>query len=101
MTPKRVGWHHSPESIEKMRVNRKGKSTGPRNGRCTPRGKTGPCDICSGEEVNSGRSLAKDHDHKTGKPRGELCSNCNRALGMFKDDPNLLRAAAAYLEKWL
>lgn len=40
-----------------------------------------------------------DHCHRTGAPRGILCQTCNTALGKFRDDPALLRKAAAYLEK--
>ena len=54
------------------------------------------CKICKTER--SGKYLAVDHDHRTGKIRGILCENCNRGLGMFKDGPNLLRAAIQYLE---
>ncbi len=40
-----------------------------------------------------------DHDHVTGKFRGHLCHDCNKALGFFKDDVNLLKSAIEYLEK--
>ena len=50
-----------------------------------------PCAICGNP------SKAMDHDHATGKLREPLCLNCNSGLGMFKDSPELLRAAAGYL----
>lgn len=42
--------------------------------------------------------LVVDHDHETGRVRGLLCSNCNVALGMLKDDPAVLRRMADYLD---
>jgi hypothetical protein len=53
------------------------------------------CLICQGEFTASGFHV--DHCHSTGRVRGLLCSNCNRGLGMFQDDPNVLRAALSYL----
>jgi hypothetical protein len=56
----------------------------------------GCCAIC-----NTKVSLidsAIDHNHKTGEFRGVLCKQCNRALGMFKDNAAVLRSAANYLE---
>lgn len=41
---------------------------------------------------------AIDHNHATGEFRGVLCRQCNRALGMFKDSPAILRSAQQYLE---
>ena len=41
--------------------------------------------------------LAVDHDHKTGQVRGLLCCDCNRAIGLFRDNPESLEKAAEYL----
>lgn len=42
-------------------------------------------------------NLAVDHDHKTGRIRGLLCANCNRAIGLFKDNPETILSAHNYL----
>ena len=62
------------------------------------------CYICGSEGFLIGKNnhkekLAVDHCHDTGKVRKLLCHNCNRALGLFKDKPELLRKAADYLEE--
>ena len=50
------------------------------------------CVICGSEE-----ELVVDHCHKTNVVRGMLCNHCNRGLGHFKDDPELLEFARMYL----
>jgi hypothetical protein len=63
------------------------------------------CAICGGKEnmiiPSTGRtySLSVDHNHKTGKVRGLLCTQCNHMLGRAADDPEILRRAAKYLER--
>jgi hypothetical protein len=60
----------------------------------------GVCAICrKREDEKSSRynNLAVDHCHATGRVRGLLCNTCNKALGMFSDDPSTLRRAAEYL----
>lgn len=68
----------------------------------------GVCAICGSAESKHHSPLLKiDHnrsccpkDRSCGKcVRGLLCSNCNRGLGMFGDNPAVLRAASDYLEQ--
>lgn len=54
------------------------------------------CAICGNKDRN-GRALAVDHCHTTNKVRGLLCTDCNTALGLFKDSKDLLTAAIEYL----
>ena len=56
----------------------------------------GACAICL--QIPQKGRLYADHCHRTSKPRGLLCSDCNMALGMFKDNPELLLRAAEYLK---
>ena len=53
------------------------------------------CAICG----SSDRSLVIDHDHKTNKVRGLLCSNCNTGIGKLGDTSELLRRAIDYLDR--
>lgn len=59
----------------------------------------GKCAICRRLDAVSGadHSLHVDHDHATGAVRGLLCMLCNRGVGAFRDDPDLITAAADYL----
>lgn len=59
----------------------------------------GRCKICGTTKPGGhGNRFAVDHAHETGEVRGLLCQQCNCALGHFKDNPDLLRKAAEYLE---
>lgn len=66
----------------------------------------GKCAICKTPGLMYGEgtpkeTLALDHNHATGQLRQLLCIKCNRGLGLFMDDPELLREAARYLERRL
>jgi len=62
------------------------------------------CGICGSEGflMNPDRHKARlvvDHCHDSGKVRGLLCHNCNRALGLFKDSTDTIQKALNYLGK--
>ena len=60
----------------------------------------GCCLLCDGHYTEQkGELLNIDHNHSTGEVRGLLCDICNRALGLFKDSPELLYKASVYLER--
>ncbi len=59
----------------------------------------GGCKICGLTPVDNNKSLAVDHDHKTGKIRGLLCNNCNVAVGFLKDNPELGIKITSYLKE--
>lgn len=69
----------------------------------------GVCWICKRPPAT--KALSVDHKHvlndKKQNPRdtrtrvrGLLCWHCNNAIAKFDDKPEMLRAAASYLEKW-
>lgn len=63
----------------------------------------GKCACCSTRlnivKSNNGHDTAcVDHNHKTGKVRGLLCNHCNRALGLLKEDAEVMKKLISYLE---
>ena len=62
----------------------------------------GVCAICLQPETCVGKGnkvsrLCVDHDHVTEEIRGLLCRSCNLGIGKFKDKPEVLVLAIAYL----
>jgi len=61
------------------------------------------CSICginnNGKYRNKNRAFAVDHCHNTNKIRGLLCSDCNIAIGLLKDNVKYLQSAINYLNK--
>jgi hypothetical protein len=56
----------------------------------------GGCAICGDLPERLG-NLHVDHDHATGVIRGLLCSRCNHAIGLLREDAGLFARAAEYL----
>lgn len=62
----------------------------------------GKCMICDTNLIPRGRKhncVAIDHNHLTDEIRGLLCRGCNSGIGHFKDNPEVLIAAANYLKE--
>ena len=63
----------------------------------------GKCAICGKVPGNTSHidgRLHVDHCHDTDRVRDLLCTGCNKGIGQFGDDPELLEKAIAYLRKW-
>jgi hypothetical protein len=67
------------------------------------KGHASTCDLCG----DSADKLVRDHDHTCHQSvdemcskcfRGWLCGRCNSGLGFFRDNPELMRRAALYVE---
>ena len=57
----------------------------------------GACAICGTSTCVTGKRLAVDHCHVTGRIRGLLCSLCNNGIAKFNDDKVRLLRAVEYL----
>ena len=56
------------------------------------------CAICQ-KPCASGRQLAVDHDHETGRVRGLLCMSCNQFIGKLENGTVPYSRLIAYLTK--
>jgi hypothetical protein len=56
----------------------------------------GKCLICQNAFQDT-KDQNVDHNHETKKVRGILCNNCNKGLGLFQDNFELLVSASKYL----
>ncbi|MCR4307118.1 MAG: NUMOD3 domain-containing DNA-binding protein [Candidatus Berkelbacteria bacterium] len=105
--PDNKGRVHSEESKKKMSEANKGKYIGEKSvlwkgglsylqkqERVAGRKKPEQCELCGAMGT-----ICFDHDHTTGKFRGWICVRCNFALGLVKDNKELLISMAEYITK--
>jgi len=59
------------------------------------------CMICKTHQDELNKKLVVDHNHNTGKVRGLLCDKCNRGLGQFNDEIEIIRQALDYLSTYI
>lgn len=61
-----------------------------------PRPRPEKCEVC-GNYGKKRNGIVLDHNHKTNKFRGWLCSNCNTALGLLDENPKRFDLLKEYL----
>lgn len=65
-------------------------------------GKCWVCKMSKAVHIDHDHSCCNDDSFSCGKCiRGVLCSNCNTALGLLKDNKNTLKEAIKYLNQYL
>ncbi|OGY46872.1 MAG: hypothetical protein A2840_03000 [Candidatus Buchananbacteria bacterium RIFCSPHIGHO2_01_FULL_47_11b] len=57
------------------------------------------CEICGVLAKDFKRGLCYDHDHISGAFRGWICTRCNTALGLVKENTETLMALIEYINK--
>ena len=57
----------------------------------------GCCYICKRHQTEINHKLNVDHCHKTDKVRSLLCNQCNQALGLVREDPEVIQAMLEYV----
>jgi hypothetical protein len=92
-------WSKPPHPTGENHPYWKGGNSSEYRVKTAPRPKPDQCEVCGAFGSDTKRGLGYDHDHKTGKFRGWLCTRCNCALGMVKDNTEILMALIEYIKK--
>ena len=59
---------------------------------------SGCCKICKRHQSEFTQRFAVDHNHENGSIRGLLCTPCNLAIGLLRDNPEIVDSASRYLK---
>ena len=92
-------WSKPPHHSGDKSSHWKGGKSPQYKSKTAPRPKPEQCEICGAFGNDTKKGLCYDHDHKTGKFRGWLCQRCNLALGMVKENTEILFGLIEYIKK--
>lgn len=59
----------------------------------------GKCGICFTSLIYRDKTTHIDHNHDTGEVRGLLCHWCNTAIGLLREDTEIMKNAIEYMTK--
>ncbi len=105
-----VAWNKGLKGVQQHSEETKKKMAGRWTGERNPRWKGGisireivrprpeQCETCGTFAKDLRKGLFFDHDHKTGKFRGWICTRCNVALGMVNDSVDILISLTNYIK---
>ena len=60
----------------------------------------GCCALCGRHQTEFSKRLAVDHCHTSNEVRALLCAYCNQALGLVREDVEVLENMITYLKKF-
>ena len=89
-----------PEMTGENHPNWKGGNSSNYRRKIVSKQKPIQCEICGAFGSDFKKGLCLDHNHKTGKLRGWICTRCNTAIGMVKENTEILLAIIEYIKKY-
>ncbi len=95
---RRVKLHETGITLARMDELKKRFGLTPEQYQAMWQEQNGQCRICGSPLIPGKGGHAIDHCHNSGRVRGLLCNGCNSGLGYFRDDPERMLRAIAYLK---
>lgn len=94
---RRVEWPSKLRRYYGITVDDYKRMLAEQDGGCALCGSTNPAAGSRNYKSATRTAFDVDHDHRTGRVRGLLCTRCNRLVGLANDDPNIARRLVEYL----
>lgn len=91
-------YDNNPDKALEYRVGKYGLTAGEYNQMLTEQQEC--CKVCGTHVNDLSRNLHVDHNHETGNVRALLCHSCNTALGLLKEDVNIMNKLIEYVKDY-